>query len=216
MAVTASDLHHWVGNNFQTISSLLSLQARRAPDSRTRREFERTQYRVHAMAMVHTLLGRSHKPGTVPMATYITRLTEFLTSVYKVAPRITVTVQADEQDVEADAALSYALILNELLINVFEHAFPKGSSTGRVRVTWQATPTQQRLQVEDNGVGLPARIQPESVDTLGLWLVHELSQRFSGTLTITRRRGTAVIVTVPRKPSGASTPSSGNGHRSHR
>lgn len=197
-----STLHHWVGNNFQTISSLLGLQARRAPDAPTRREFEKSQYRVHAMAMVHTLLGRSATPGAVPMATYVTRLADFLAQVHRIAPRITLVTRADERDgraVEADAALSYALILNELLMNAFEHAFPKGRA-GRVVVTWRATPTRRTLRVQDTGIGLPAGLDPATADTLGLWLAHELTQQLGGKLTIARRRGTTVTVTVPRAP----------------
>jgi two-component sensor histidine kinase len=52
------------------------------------------------------------------------------------------------------------------------------------------------LAVSDNGVGLPPGMDPASVESLGLSLVHLLTQQLGGTVEFTSGRGLTVRLTV--------------------
>ena len=52
------EVHHRVKNNLQTISSLLSLQARRVGDRAARVALHEAERRVRSIALVHEILSR--------------------------------------------------------------------------------------------------------------------------------------------------------------
>ena len=63
------------------------------------------------------------------------------------------SVQADAVEIDPDRAVAVGVILAELVVNARKHAYPNGN--GPVRVKLQADePTQVKLSVEDDGVGL--------------------------------------------------------------
>ena len=53
------------------------------------------------------------------------------------------------------------------------------------------------MTVADNGVGLPAGLDWEKSETLGLRLVKMLSQQINGSIELDRSAGTAVCLKFP-------------------
>ncbi|HBE80509.1 MAG TPA: histidine kinase, partial [Firmicutes bacterium] len=89
------------------------------------------------------------------------------------------------------------LVVNELLANCFEHAFPEG--TGKVILHLHHDENQVLLQVIDNGVGFEKK-QLQSMGTLGLSLVKTLVNRdLRGTLEIMSQMGTRISIVFPKK-----------------
>ena len=79
-------------------------------------------------------------------------------------------------------AVPCALILNELLMNVFKHAFPAGR-TGEVRISFgECEPGILELAVQDNGVGCSDSIARCGRKSLGLRIVDILAKQLDGTL----------------------------------
>jgi two-component sensor histidine kinase len=52
-----------------------------------------------------------------------------------------------------------------------------------------------KLAVSDNGIGLPADFDMNTVNTLGLELVKTLIQQLQGTLKLNKNHGTQFIIT---------------------
>ncbi len=89
------------------------------------------------------------------------------------------------------------LLINELVTNALKHAFP-GERAGLIRVTFQSpTPQEVLLTVVDDGVGLPAALEPQQTESLGLQLVCLLTEQLHGTVTFERGPGTAVRILFP-------------------
>jgi two-component sensor histidine kinase len=59
-----------------------------------------------------------------------------------------------------------------------------------VRVQLQPESEQLVLIVSDDGVGLPADLDLEHTESVGLQLVHDLAEQLHGTLVLSRDRGT--------------------------
>src|SRR5262249_59299038 len=57
--VTIREMHHRVKNNLQTISSLLSLQARRLASTEARQAIEDAVARIRSIALVHETLSNA-------------------------------------------------------------------------------------------------------------------------------------------------------------
>ena len=95
-----------------------------------------------------------------------------------------------------DTAIPCGLIINELVSNSLKYAFPDGRH-GEIRVSLKRENGDglYRLVIADNGVGLPASIEPRKTTTLGLQLVTTLVDQLNGSIEIRRGNGTEFIVT---------------------
>jgi two-component sensor histidine kinase len=86
------------------------------------------------------------------------------------------------------------LIVSELLSNALKYAFPDGRR-GRIRVAFAPLgESALELAVSDDGVGLPADLDPDRAATLGLYLVRVLTRQLRGTLEVSRAGGTTFVL----------------------
>lgn len=205
--VLLKEIHHRVKNNLQVVSSLLRLQSRSMKSPEPIAAFEESCARVHSMALVHEKLYQSQSLSELDFATYAESLTDSLLHAYGTDPAV-IRVRLDMEPVRLDInqAIPCALILNELVSNALKYAFPAGR-LGEIRIRLRAEATGSIcLLVGDNGVGLPADLDPLRAETLGLQLVTTLVSQLRASLEIRRIHGTGYALTfTAAKPDQAST-----------
>ena len=98
--------------------------------------------------------------------------------------------------------MTCGLIINELVSNALKHAFPDGR-VGHVRVELRPLRGQRHvLVVSDDGVGLPPNLDLERADSLGLQLVHDLTEQLHGTVAVNRDSGTTFTITFEEAGNG--------------
>src|SRR5580658_9525308 len=159
------EVHHRVKNNLQTISSLLSLQARRVGDRAARVALHEAERRVRSISLVHEILSRDPS-DQVPFAEIVISLVQMAEDSVVSSQPIVITTSGDLGEVAADVATPLAVTLAELLQNAVEHGFSPETSAdgtsasevqvGHVHVTMSHTGTELTVAVQDDGVGLPA------------------------------------------------------------
>ncbi len=93
-------------------------------------------------------------------------------------------------------AVHVGLILNELLSNVFKHAFA-GRTEGKVEVSFDVTEEgKASLTVSDDGAGLPSGFDIDTTGSLGLRLVKILAKdQLQGDLEVISNEGTTFLIT---------------------
>jgi PAS domain S-box-containing protein len=194
--VLLREVHHRVKNNMQVVSSLLNLQASQTDDAHIRELFQESHHRIHTMALIHDTIYASRDLANIDLATFTATLASYLKDSYGLeGDRVALHINVDDVVVPPDAAIPYGLILNELVSNCLKHAFPDGQG-GEVRITLQqVSASQATLIVQDNGRGIPAEIDVQNPDSLGLQLVHALAGQLRGTIALDRAEGTAFILT---------------------
>jgi PAS domain S-box-containing protein len=195
--VLLREIHHRVKNNLQVISSLLNLQARQTSDMPTRAAIEDAQSRVRSIAVIHEMLYQTPDLARVDMNEYVERLARLLSHSFG-ARDVALEVHCEKVVLPVDHAVPCGLILNELLTNAFKYAFrPTGLTGARIVVTMAREDHELLLTVADNGVGLPASIDPRTTTTLGMSLLRMLAQQLRGRLDATVDGGTSVRVRFP-------------------
>lgn len=193
------EIHHRVKNNLAVISSLLYLQSRRTDDAETANVLEESQRRVRSMALVHETLYRSGSLAAVEFSEYARTLCHEIRSSY-MAPSQTIEVAIDTVPVHmpVDIAVPCALILNELLVNAFKHAFPADRrSSGTIRLSISAPDdAHTAILLEDDGVGaVPTGPQAPS---LGVTLITSLCRQIDARYEFrSDGTGTRIELTVP-------------------
>jgi PAS domain S-box-containing protein len=199
------EIHHRVKNNLQVISSLLGLQARKITDRRVLRSLRDARERVRSMALVHEQLYLSDSLSHIDFCAYVDQLATKLAHAHN--PAVDVAVDVANVDLAVDRAIPCGLIINELLSNALEHAFPCGDEgdeapppDARVDIGFHRAEGVYRLEVRDNGVGLPpgADVQALKAGSLGLELVTALVGQLDGHLDVTSdpsEGGAAFVIT---------------------
>lgn len=203
---TIREIHHRVKNNLQTISSLLRLQARRLSVPEAKAALEESVRRIRSIALVHETL--SHEAGDdVPFVEIVRPLVRMVEEGL-VGPdhpvRFKVTGVAG--NLPATVATSLAVVLNELLQNVVDHAYPAelGSVDGNVLLDLDNDGHTLRVTVTDDGAGVPPGFSIAVATGLGLSIVRTLvTTDLAGTIEMSRgqgpgqRPGTVVSLRVP-------------------
>jgi PAS domain S-box-containing protein len=195
--VLLKEIHHRVKNNLQIISSLLNLQSTYIQDQQALGLFKESQNRVRSMALIHEKLYQSKDIARIDFAEYIRNLAGNLIRSYGSSPAmVRLDIDADQISLGVDTAIPCGLIINELVTNSLKYAFPAGRR-GEIRVALKHENGDglYRLVVADNGVGLPAAIEPRKTTTLGLQLVTTLVDQLNGSIEIKRDNGTEFVIT---------------------
>jgi two-component sensor histidine kinase len=94
-------------------------------------------------------------------------------------------------------------VLNELMQNAVDHAFPPGSgpeasSEALVEISLRRSDGYVEIEVRDNGTGLPEQFTLEGSRGLGLSIVQALvTSELQGSIEMRDEQGTSVRVRVP-------------------
>ena len=191
---TIREIHHRVKNNLQTVAALLRLQARRlaAPEART--ALEESVRRVSSIAVVHETLS-----GVLDESVRFDDIADQVTAmVAEVAgSHVAVRRVGSFGVLTAEVATPLAMVLSELVQNAVEHAYGEGASGEvEVRVTW---PEDESLRVEviDQGRGLPPDFSIDGSDRLGLAIARTLVEsELGGQLRLTSGEAGGTVATV--------------------
>jgi PAS domain S-box-containing protein len=199
--VLLREVHHRVKNNLQLISSLLHLQASLPENACARPILQDTLARIRSMSLLHEALYRSDSFAQVDFGRYMQSLIISLRSTIPGADRVEFQLQFEGARLDLNLAVPCGLIVSELVTNSLKHAFEEGES-GTIHVELAALGEEQfRLQVWDNGRGLPPGLQASAPQTLGLQLVNDLIRQIGGSLEMLPGPGTGFsILFSARKP----------------
>jgi two-component sensor histidine kinase len=205
---TIREIHHRVKNNLQTISSLLRLQGRRLRPGEARTAIEESVRRIRSIALVHEILSRE-AGDDVPFVDIVKPVVSMVAdSMISPEHPIRFEVEGDGGVLPASLATAMAVVLNELLQNAVDHAYPPEldltGSPGQVKVSIVRDGRTLRMDVHDDGVGLPPDFDVDATTGLGLSIVRTLvTSDLSGDIAVARgtgdrgRPGTEVSLTVP-------------------
>jgi two-component sensor histidine kinase len=194
---TIREIHHRVKNNLQTISSLLRLQGRRLASPEAKSAIEESVRRVRSIALVHEILAREAGED-VPFRQIVDDLTRMAEeSFHDPERRIEAVVEGDPGVLPAIVATPMAVVLNELLQNTADHAFPAGGGGGRVVLGLRRDGAELMVEVTDDGLGLPTDFDLDTSSGLGLSIVRTLvTSELGGSIELTDHAGGGAKVTI--------------------
>jgi two-component sensor histidine kinase len=112
-----------VKNNLQTVAALLRLQARRVGIPAAKAALEESVRRVASIALVHETLSMSSDEA-VEFDGIVDRVASAAAEVAATEVPVRMRRQGSFGVLPAEIATSLVIVLNELLLNAVEHAFP--------------------------------------------------------------------------------------------
>jgi|GEM_PF-4623985 len=171
------ELHHRTKNNMEVIISLLDLQARSSRDEGLRRALGQAEDRIHSMALAHQKLYESDDLSEIDLRKYVSDLGSYLLSSCAVSPdQVSFALEAEDIRVPLSIAVPCGLVINELFTNAIAHAFPDGrKGTISARLSRPGCGII-RLEISDDGIGVPAGFDPGAWAHMGLLTVKSLGE----------------------------------------
>lgn len=182
--VLLKEVHHRVKNNLAVICGLLELQSSYIDDERSHSIFKESQLRIRSIAMVHEKLYQNENISRIETQKYIPELTDvIIQSLSTQDKNINLELDIDDISLTIDQGVPCGLILNELISNVYKHAF-NGREKGNAKVLFKKNNGSILLRVEDDGNGLPEGYEIGDSNSLGLVLVKTLTTQINADLSI--------------------------------
>ena len=196
--VLIKEIHHRVKNNMAVVSGLLELQSWQMKDGKAKAALENSRLRIKTMSSIHEKLYKSMNFADVDIQEFVEDLIKNVSGSLKAIDKeITVKHFVEIEKLNVNKAIPCGLVLNELISNAFEHAFPNVEE-GEVEVIFKEKDGLYYLCVEDNGIGMPNGILTNTRPSLGLTLVQSLSEQIYGDLTVSEGKGAKIEITFPK------------------
>ena len=194
--ILLQEIHHRVKNNLQMVSGLLSLQARHIDNEKTRMIYLESESRVMSMALIHENLYRTKDLGRISFSDYVRDLSRNISSTYDHGKgKVEIFFEMEPASLVMDTAIPAGLVINELLTNAFQHAFPEDRD-GMITIGFQVErENNYTLTVKDNGVGISVDRGLDGYSSLGLSLVKTLVELLGGQVEVSHQDGTIFTIT---------------------
>jgi two-component sensor histidine kinase len=187
--ILLKEIHHRVKNNFQVISSLLNLQARKTENPDIKLVLDESKNRVQSMAMIHEKLYRSDEVENINIAEHLKDVVAGLIELYGGKARlIKFDLEVENILLPLDKAIPCSLIVNEIVSNSLKYAF-SNYDNARILIELHREKNAFKLTIRDNGIGLPEGFDYRQTGSLGLLIVNTLIMQIGGTVTCKNEHG---------------------------
>ncbi len=187
--ILLKEIHHRVKNNLSIISGLIGLQLDSTNDEEAQRVLEDSQSRIQSMALIHDKLYQTESISEIRLDNYIRELVESIHRTFT-EQQDSVDLRFDLEDITADIdkVIPCGLLINELVVNSFKHAFSKGKD-GTLLVNLKRVNGQVELTIADNGPGLPEDFELSESDSLGSMLIETFARQLEAETEIENNSG---------------------------
>lgn len=190
------EAHHRIKNNLQSVISLLALQSEKSNSKAVEDAIGQIINRIKAIASVHELLSQDQRAISYINVQQIIRKLIDYALVKAESKKIKLSFTGQDLLLPYKKATSLALVINELINNCMEHAFP-GNRSGKIEIQMSRSNDTVIFEISDNGVGFKDFDLDKLRENghLGLWLVRLLvTGDLAGQFDVTHSGGVKVII----------------------
>lgn len=196
------EIQHRVKNHLSMIVGMIRMQARDS-EATPGKEFDTLARRIETLQLLYeemsaTTGARNTGQDSVNLGAYLTRVANAI--AYIDGRRgIRVNIDADEATVPINTATQLGLVLSEVMTNAMQHAFD-GREAGLVDVrVKELSEGLLRLQVADDGTGIPEGVEWPKSNSLGGRIVNQLVHGLNAKISVDQEiSGTMIVVDIPQ------------------
>ncbi len=181
------EIHHRVKNSLAIVSGLIHLQEGNTENQEAKIVLQDTQARIQSVALVHEKLYKTESLSKIKLNTYIRDLVEAIHKTFTdYKEDVELKFEMEEVLLETERVIPCGLLINELVVNAYKHAFSKGKR-GELRIRLKAIGDDIVLIVSDNGPGLPTGMEKQQDEGLGAVLINAFASRLKASMEVINR-----------------------------
>lgn len=192
------EVHHRVKNNLHTVMCLLESQSLHL-ESDALRAIEDSKHRIYAMSLIHQQLYQTEGMTTIDLKAYIMQFIGYLKDSFALGPQVHFELEIEPIQIEVPVAIPLALIINEAVTNSIKHAF-RGIPHPTITITLYNHHDSLSLVIKDNGIGIKNVEKIRENRSLGMKLIHGLSEDLNARFNINGKDGLQISVECSIKP----------------
>ena len=173
-----AEVQHRSKNNLQMISSLLSLQRRKAGPA-GQQALDDALARVSLIARVQNDMVCEETTVGGDLSAIVRDMCARIAAAFG-AENVEFELELEDVATQPSKVLPISLIINELVTNAIKHAFP-GSSRGRIYIqVRRSSPEELMLRIADDGAPFRGGADELKDGSLGLQLIEGLAAQLDG------------------------------------
>ncbi|MDZ7758590.1 PAS domain S-box protein [Rhodohalobacter sp.] len=195
-SILLAEMHHRVKNNLAVIAGLLYIQIESSVNEAVVESLKTSYCRLQSIAQVHEQLYKdAEMDANISLNSYLHQMAENVDEII-ILPGIIISVDIQCQDITIPLlqAVPLGLLLSELLVNAYKHAF-EGREKGRIQISCNIKDHHLNIDVSDNGIGLPEGFSLDS-GSIGMEIVQTLTEQLNGRFSYTSQEGKGTAFTV--------------------
>lgn len=196
--VLLREIHHRVKNSLAIVSGLIGIQMDSTNSVKAQEVLQDSQSRIQSMAMIHEKLYETESLSDIRLDNYLKELVEAIHGTFTEYNEA-VDLQFDLETVELniDKVIPCGLLINELVVNAFKHAFKK-NEPGILKIKLQRSNGRIELIVADNGPGLAEDFSLNTTDSLGGMLINTFAAQLKAETKIANENGAEFTFTFSK------------------
>ncbi|WP_445666397.1 sensor histidine kinase [Fodinibius sp. AD559] len=177
--ILLQEIHHRVKNSLAIVSGLIELQLDSTDSEEAKDVLQDSQTRIRSMALIHEKLYQSKSLSDIALDTYVKELVEAIHGTFTAYKKaVDLKFELDEIELNIDRVIPCGLLINELVVNAFKHAFKKDKK-GVLEIGLFKENDNIKLSVADNGPGLPEDFDLGSEGNLGSLLIETFAAQLN-------------------------------------
>lgn len=194
------EIHHRVKNSLAIVSGLIELQLDSTDSKEARDILQKSKTRIHSVGLIHEKLYQTESLSNIELDAYIKDLVEAIHGTFtEYKDDVALVFELDKVELDIKRVIPCGLLVNELVVNAFKHAFKKGIQ-GNLKIRIKNLTDHILLEVSDNGPGLPKDFAPIKDESLGTMLIESFSKQLDAEMEIKEtKEGACFTFTIPKK-----------------
>lgn len=197
--VMITEIHHRIKNNLQVVSALIEKEEQNVKDKSAKKLLSDMRMRIRSMSRLHDMLCRKELTDDIELDAYLSQLTDKIEETMgSLQVEADLHLKAEKVFLTSQRALLCGLILNELLLNIYKHAFTDNDHKGKIEVELYQDQENIFLNVSDNGIGLPEHFDFRNRQSIGLWIVEVMLKKLHGKINVESKSGTRFSIVFPK------------------
>jgi len=179
--VLLGEIHHRVKNNLQVVSGIMQLQAMDEENEKIQEKLFDSVSRIQSIGTVHNLLYRSESFSEIAFNEAIREVATNAIQKYENSVNVNIEYDVESIDLNINQALPTALVINEVISNIFKCEIDDENSVNIV-INARQQKTKIELIIKYDGIKLPYNFDDHiNNKSLGIKLIKTLVTQLDGT-----------------------------------
>jgi len=180
-----NEIHHRVKNSLSIVSGLIGLQLDSTEDEEAKNVLQNSQSRIQSVALIHEKLYQHDSTDDIELDVYIKELVEAIHGTFsEYTEAVDLKFNMDKVRLDVDKVIPCGLLINELVVNAFKHAFSENRD-GMLEVKLERENGEVEVSVADDGPGLPDDFSMLNSESLGTMLIDTFASQLNADTEIT-------------------------------